>query len=278
MKNPLVTVSIPTYNSQLYIQKCLKAIYAQSYKNIEINIIDGNSTDDTLRIAKVNNVEDVLRSKDALLEARYLGTKKAKGKYTLLLDSDQILEKDCIERAVGLCEEKGLDMLMLEEGVYQPYSFIERLFKEDRRLIHTVKDFSPLTGVMLPRFYRTELLLRAMGQIPLNVRREVGGQDHAIIYFEVWKLSKKVGLLSRSVNHIEPDSLRKIWKKFYRWGYTSVGARYGQYEEMLKKKEHFRTGLFQRGYLKASFASTLLLLLKGVPYKIGYFTAKLHKR
>jgi glycosyltransferase involved in cell wall biosynthesis len=269
MNKSLVTISIPTFNSEYFIKTCLAAVKKQTYKYIEVNIIDGGSSDHTIQIARDEGIENIFYSKDALLEARYQGVKRAKGEYILLLDSDQILNETTVDRAYALCRKKGHDMLILEEGVYEPESFIEKLFQEDRKLIHSVKDISPYTGVMLPRFYRRDLLLKAMNNIPVNIRKSVGGQDHAIIYFEVWKLSQKVGMLHHAVNHIEPDSLKKIWKKFFRWGATSVSARYGKYDTLLKKKERFRTGMFRKGKIKESIASIVLLFLKGIPYKLG---------
>lgn len=278
MPRPLVTISIPTYNSGPFLQTCLEAIKEQTYKRIEINIVDGGSKDDTLQIARKNGIKAIFSSKEALLEARYIGLEHAKGKYVLLLDSDQILSPDTIERAVDLCEQSNTKIVILEEGVYQPRTLIEKLFQEDRRLVHRVKDFNPSTGVLLPRFYQRDFLLKAMTNIPVEVRKAVGGQDHAIIYYEVWQLSQDVGYLPQAVSHIEPNSLPKIWRKFYRWGKTSVGARLGKYDVMLEKKERFRTGLFKKGLVKASIASTILLLCKGIPYKLGYIMGQHQKR
>lgn len=277
MNKPQVTISIPTFNSAAYIEKCLDAIAKQSYKTIEINLVDGGSTDQTIALAQKMGVNSIISCKDALLAARYEGVKAAKGDFLLLLDSDQILNKTTIERAIDKMEKEGLDMLVLEETVYKKDTFIEKLFDADRKLIHNVADLSPFTGVVLPRFYRKSVLLTAMQQIPSNVLREVGGQDHAIIYYEVWQLSQKVGVLSQAVAHMEPSSYKVMWKKFYRWGKTSAGAHATRYDTLLKKKEKFRTGLFTKGLMKESFASILLLLLKGVPYKLGYYHAKLAK-
>jgi hypothetical protein len=69
-----------------------------------------------------------------------------------------------------------------------------------------------------------------------------------------------------------------MWKKFYRWGYTSFGARTIKYTPMLAKKERFRKGLFRKGLFIASIASILLLLMKGLPYKLGYYNAALRHR
>ena len=49
--NPLVTISIPTFNSASFLKKCLKAARDQTYKNIEVNVVDGNSRDETVEIA-----------------------------------------------------------------------------------------------------------------------------------------------------------------------------------------------------------------------------------
>jgi len=271
MESKLVTISIPTYNSAEFLGRCLEAVKKQTYRNIEVNIVDGNSKDNTMEIAKLYNVAQIVSYSGALLGARYEGVKIANGDYVLLLDSDQILEPDAIERAVAAMELH--DMLVLEEDVYQCNNFIEKLFYYDRVLIHQIKDFDPMTSVMLPRFYKKEIIWKALESVPNDIRESVGGQDHAIIYFEAWNITQKIDLLPSAVKHIEPNSLRVIWKKFYRWGKTSVGARSNKYTELLNKKERFRKGLFQKGNIKESFASVMLLLVKGVPYKIGVIFA-----
>ena len=149
---PLVTISIPTMNSGKFIGRCLEAISSQTYKQIEINIIDGGSSDETVDIAKAHGVKEILTYSGGLLGARELGARIAQGSIIVLLDSDQILEPDAIERAVKMLSDH--DMLVLEEDVYSNKTFVEKLFHYDRMLIHSVKDFSPYTGVMLPRVYK----------------------------------------------------------------------------------------------------------------------------
>lgn len=272
-KLPLVTISIPTRNSALFLPKCLQAIRDQTYINIEINIVDADSSDETVEIAKKSNVKNVINYTKALLGARFEGVRCATGEYTLFLDSDQILKRDAVAKAVEKMNE-GYDMLILEEGVYRSQTWIEKLFAADRKLIESVKDYSPYTGVLLPRFYKTSVLTKAFSKIPKSIIEKVGGQDHAIIYFEAWKVSQKVGYVEKAVVHIEPDSLMKIWKKFYRWGYTSINAHFGKYDELFAKKERFRTGLFKKGLILESIGSIVLLILKGIPYKLGYYSAK----
>jgi glycosyltransferase involved in cell wall biosynthesis len=275
MKQSLVTISIPTKNSGKFLERCLSAIKNQTYENIEVNLVDAGSNDSTIAIANSYGITDILVYRDGLLGARYEGVKISRGDFVLLLDSDQILEPTAIARAVETLRTTKSDMLVLEETVYKDNTWLEKLFKYDRQLIHNVKDFSPNTGVMLPRFYKKSLLVQALDRIPAELLPKIGGQDHAIIYFEAWHYSEKVALLPASVKHIEPDNIVALWHKFYRWGRTSVGARYGQYDDLLKKKERFRVGLFGTGMYKQSLASIVLLLLKGVPFYTGYFVGKI---
>ena len=255
---------------------CLDALMQQTYENVEVNVIDANSSDETVGIAKRYGIH-VVQYSGALLGARNEGTKLAKGKYVLLLDSDQVLSTDAIQRAVQMSEHRKLSMLVLEESVYKRETLIERLFELDRQLIHTVVDLSPYTGVVLPRFYEADLLRRAFAHIPEECLQSVGGQDHAIIYYEAWLIDKDVDILTVAVKHIEPDSLALMWHKFYRWGRTSRAARLGKYAELLKHKERFRIGSFRRGNFVSSLASVALLLIKGVPYKCGVLVSRLER-
>lgn len=271
MSNPLVTITIPTYNSAKSLTFCLRALKNQNYKNIEINIVDHFSKDDTVKIAKRFHVRDIKKNPGSLLEARYEGVMLAKGKYILLLDSDQILSIDTLKRAVKKMEKEDFDMLALEEGVYYCNTFVEKLFQLDRQLINKLNDLSPFTGVIMPRFFKSDLLKASYNNIPKEIFSNTGGPDHAIVYYEAWLMSKKVGVLTDAVKHMEPINLKLLMKKFYRWGYTSVEAHYGQYSHLMKQKERLRKGLFTKGLIKESIGSLILLFFKGIAFKIGYY-------
>lgn len=270
---PEVVISIPTMNSGEFIGRCLEAVENQTYKNIRVNIIDGGSRDETVAIAEAHGIDQILTYRGGLLGARELGTRIARGSIIVLLDSDQILEPDAIERAVIMLRDN--EMLVLEEDVYSSDTFIEKLFHCDRILVHRTRDFSPYTGAMLPRVYRRQILLDAFSAIPAEALERIGGQDHAIIYYEAWKISQRVELVPSAVKHIEPSNLPCLWRKFYRWGYTSRDAHLGGYGDLIRKKERFRTGMFTSGLFMASLGSTMLLAMKGVPYVTGLTIARL---
>lgn len=273
VRKPIVTITIPTFSSSKTLALCLDAIRQQTHKHIEVNIIDGGSKDNTVDIGKRYGVRNIMVLHGSLLRARYEGVKLAKGKYVLILDSDQILKKDAIERACFMVEQNDFDMLVFEETTYRNRSYIEKLFSMDRKLINTINNLDPFTGVIMPRFFRTKLIKNAYDNIPRSMFINTGGPDHAIVYYEASLLSEKIGTLPNAVEHIEPSSLQYLWKKFYRWGYTSIDAYYGKYSRLMNQKERFRTGLFSKGLIAESIGSILLLLLKGFAFKTGFFIA-----
>lgn len=268
-KQKLVAVTIPTYNSERTIRKTLESVKAQTYKNIEIILIDSYSKDKTCEIAKKFGVK-IYQYKGALLGARALGVKKCKGNFVLLLDSDQILEKTAIERGVKLLNK--YDMLWLEEKTYNPKSILERLYDADRILVQKyAQDFiNPIGGVILPRFYKKEILLKAFNNIPKKILPFCIAHDHAIIYFEASKISKKIGKLNNAVWHIEPSSFIKLFKKTYRYGKTTKElVRNKAYLNIIKSKNKMRKIKFQD--LNLSIKSNILRILRGIPYKLGYW-------
>jgi glycosyltransferase involved in cell wall biosynthesis len=277
-QKPKISVMIPTLQSEAYIEQCLTTIVNQKYSPLEVILIDGGSKDATVALAKKVFPEVIVHVvPNGLLRARAKGITTATGEFGLLLDADQVLADGVFDRAIAMMADKNLDMLVFEEFVYQPKTFLEKLFVLDRRLIHEVRDFSPETGVMLPRFFKIELLRKAISVIPAEAL-DTGDRDHAIIYAESFALSQRVGLLESAVYHREPSSLLNIIKKFYRWGSTNLPAQHPRYKAMLAKKEGFRKGLFTRGLIIESLGSITLLLIKGVPYKIGYYVAWLKKK
>lgn len=266
---PLVSINIPTFNSEKTLPLCLASISKQTFPNLEVIVVDSFSNDSTTEIAKAFGAK-VLRYRGKLLGARYLGFQMSQGQLILLLDSDQILESTAIERAVKLISE-GFDMLCLEESCYELRNWIQKLFEADRRLIHKFSshNLDPLYGMLLPRFFKREILERAFEAIPKQLMPIVTNHDHAIINFEARKVSSNVGILSSALKHIEPDSLIGLWKKQYRYGKnTRMLLNTGLYRDIVMSRSLGRKGMFSRNRLAPRVL--LMLALKFPLYFLGY--------
>ena len=261
----LVSVTIPTYNSEKTLEQSLKSVKEQTYKNIEIIIIDSYSKDKTLDIAKKFKARIVM-CKGKLLEARIAGAKASKGRYVLLLDSDQILERTVIERAVG--KMRRYDSLWFFERAYNRRNWLPSLYDADRMLVQTY--WKPDDDIVLPRFFRRDLLIKAYNKIPKKYINICAAQDHIITWHEFKNLTKRNGMVENAVEHMEPDSLIAIFKKQWRWGKTTKDFyKTGLYRELITKKDGFRK--FKIKHLKWSIKSLILRILRGIPYKLGFW-------
>lgn len=98
MKNPQVSVVIPAYNAEKTIEKCLKGIFNQEYRNIEVIVVDDGSTDDTTKFVQNFDVRLIKSSKNKGPGfARNIGINNSRGKYIYFVDSDSVPEKNCLD-------------------------------------------------------------------------------------------------------------------------------------------------------------------------------------
>ncbi len=97
-----VSIIIPVYNSQNYIERCLKSIIEQTYKNFEVIIIDDGSTDNSSNICNKYCKKDLrfkyfYKKNGGVSSARNYGLKVSKGIFISFIDSDDYLEKDFLK-------------------------------------------------------------------------------------------------------------------------------------------------------------------------------------
>ena len=100
-KNPLITVIVPIYNVEQYARRCLDSILCQTYKNLEIILIDDGSTDNSGKICddyakKDRRIKVIHQENGGLSNARNSGIEKIRGKYVTFIDSDDWIESGYI--------------------------------------------------------------------------------------------------------------------------------------------------------------------------------------
>ncbi len=115
MNEVKVSVIMPVYNSEKYLEKCISSVLNQSLRDIELICVDDGSTDSSPRIledfAKKDSRVKVLHQQNLFAGmARNNGMKAAAGKYFAFWDSDDYFEHDAIETMLSLCEKSGADI------------------------------------------------------------------------------------------------------------------------------------------------------------------------
>ena len=117
--NVLISVIVPVYNVKQYLEKCIKSILNQNYKNFEIIIVDDGSTDgsgelcDTLKNLDTR-IKVIHKKNGGLTSARVVGKAVATGKYILFIDSDDYIENTMLEKMVYQAEEKKADIVICD--------------------------------------------------------------------------------------------------------------------------------------------------------------------
>ncbi len=102
MTNPKISVIVPIYNVELYLEKCVNSIVNQTYKNIEIILVDDGSSDSSGRISDElslsdNRIKVVHKKNGGLSDARNTGISISTGDLLCFIDSDDYIENDMIE-------------------------------------------------------------------------------------------------------------------------------------------------------------------------------------
>ena len=107
--NPLVSIVIPVYNAEKYIERALKSLINQSYKNIEVIVVNDGSTDNTEKIVKkyVDKIRYFYKENGGVASALNLGIKNMKGEYFSWLSHDDVYYTNKIERQIE--ELKNID-------------------------------------------------------------------------------------------------------------------------------------------------------------------------
>lgn len=122
-----VSIIVPVYNGQDFINRCLNSLINQTYSNVEIIVINDGSTDNSLDLLKKYNDKIILINKEnsGVSDSRNLGLEKASGDYIMFCDIDDWYEKITVEKAV--CEIGNYDLLKYRETrVFSDGSSIKR--------------------------------------------------------------------------------------------------------------------------------------------------------
>lgn len=156
----LVSIIVPCFNSEKYLDFCLKSIESQTYQNFEVLLIDDNSTDNTYFILQEWSKKDIRfkffkNNKCGVSSARNFGIKIAKGEYICFVDSDDFIDKNYLKYMLDIAIKSGALMVQcnfreIYESMYPKncnnYNVISYSMKDSlHHLIHpndlAVKDY-----------------------------------------------------------------------------------------------------------------------------------------
>jgi len=253
---PLVSIIIPTYNSERTLPICLESIKRQTYKNIEVIIVDNYSTDRTLEIAR-NYGAKIIRAHGERARAKNIGLLHATGKYVLFIDSDMELTPTVVEECAQLAERnpKVAGVIIPERSIGNSYWAKVRDFE---------RSFYVNTPIESPRFFRRDLAIIA------------GGFDEDLVFYEEATLPYKIEKLGYKVrarinspilHHEDNFSVMNWIRKKYYYG-KSMKKFLERYKAELLVKPANRIAIFllHPEFWKTPHLAMGVLMLKSLEY------------
>ena len=140
-QNTVVSVIIPTFNVEKYVEQCLRSLLEQTFREFEVICVDDGSSDGTIEIIKRIQAEDdriCLIEKEHCGRAgvmRNIGLEEARGEYCLFLDADDFFEKEMIDRVLTKIREDQADICLFDARLYnektKKYKDIDYILQKD---------------------------------------------------------------------------------------------------------------------------------------------------
>lgn len=274
-KLPLVSVIIPTRNSEEFLEDCLASIKKQTYKNVEIIVVDNNSTDGTKKIA-LKYTKLVFNKSPERSAQRNFGASKSKGKYLLFIDSDMELSEKVVEECVSVAQKASgiiIPEKSMGKGFWAKCKALERSF------------YIGVDWIEAARFFPKEVFFKLKGydeaqtgtedsDFPQRIKEEYGKNSilriNSFIYHHEGRLSL-LDTLKKRLYYAKTSSVyttRKANEEYYK-KQSSIVERYKLY--LSNPKKLFKNPFLGLGVL---FMKTAEFSLWGVGYSISKFLGR----
>lgn len=186
-----ISLILPVYNVEEYIEKCLQSITAQTFQDYEVIIVDDGSTDGSVRFCEEICTQDsrfslINKENGGLSDARNVGIEAATGEYIVFVDSDDFIAPTLLEQLTSCLEDTDSDIAICEPVHY----YSERQYDNVNIFTDatTIRTFSSKEA-LCEMLYQKSFLVSAWGKaykssLFLDIRFPVGKlfEDSAIMY------------------------------------------------------------------------------------------------
>ena len=254
-----------------HLRECLDSIYQSTFQGFEVIVNDSSGSPVVSDILKDYGVRTIER-KSKSFESRYITTMASKGEKVFIFDETRVMEKTLLEDV----NNGNNDMLVIKErdigkGIVNYFSNLDKSnLPNDLSILDPMKNKS-----VIPRVYKREIIVSALETVkknlPEDILSQVVGLDLELIYLESYNLTKDIGFISSSeIKHYGDESIREVFRKYYRYGYTQRMLKNTYYGEFAGLSGRNRSTLPVRNRIR----SIPIQVLRGVPFVLGYLGSK----
>jgi glycosyltransferase involved in cell wall biosynthesis len=246
---PIISITIPTFNSEKTIHHCLSSITDQCFHSVEVTIVDNYSSDKTEEICRKYDC-NFLKAVCGKAEARKIGFYHSKGDYILLLDSDMYLEKGLLNEIISLIENYSLDAVIISEE-FPPKSILHVVRNIEK------KCYIEESEIESPRFYRKTSLEH------VDWDNLDDGWDEYEIFLSTKIAKQKIGTCQKKIYLLEKPI--NLGKKFHHGKYLKLyKQKYYEKEKVATKQYNlrYRFRLLSKAFKVSYSYGSLLFIIK----------------
>ena len=165
MEQPKISVIIPAYNAETYLEPCVRSVLQQTYQNLEILLIDDGSTDKTWEICRAlaaadSRVRPIRKENGGVSSARNAGIAAASGAMLIFVDGDDELKENGLEALIEAQQRTGADIVAAWYDMGAPIPYPEAgdvVWKGTEALQKSLEDH-PLTYSVWAKLYTREII------------------------------------------------------------------------------------------------------------------------
>lgn len=245
MENDLISIIVPCYNVEEYVQKCINSLLRQTYYNVEIIAVNDGSTDNTLillnKLKKVDNRLIIIsQNNEGLSSARNTGLKYCKGKYVCFVDSDDYVDENYIKKLYTAIKDKDGDISICDYYYVDEYN---EIWENEKRKIENVytniealKDMfsgsQKLEVMTWNKLYKKSLFIDNNIKFPIGKLHEDNYTTYKLFYY-----SKNIVLIKEKLYYYLQRKNSIMGKKFNHKRLDIIGALNETKEFIYSKQE-----------------------------------------
>lgn len=252
---PLVSIVVPIYNCEKYIEDCIRSLLNQTYDNLQIVLVDDGSKDQTYQLCSCFIDKRILllhKENGGASSARNYGMRYAQGEYLLFADSDDYLENDAVRTLVELCEAEKADLIYFEAENYTDDETLQ-IKKEG---LSQKRDYPVLSGnELIPLLIENKdyhvppflfFIKRGVFGTGLSFKEGIMMEDE-LFAFQLLRMCERVVCLRKKLYHrrVRPGSVMTSQGK-EQFRYISIET---VFQELLKMRENGRSDTTLELYL-----------------------------
>ena len=196
-----ISIIVPAYNAEKYIEKCLDSLINQTKKELEFIIVNDGSTDSTEDLVKKykdKRIKYFKNKNQGIGKTRNFGIEKATSKYIMFLDSDDYLAKNACEEMFNKAENNNLDVVVCD--FYKEYDNgnIEEIRTSDFEDSTLIENPDIITEYLCPwaKIYKRDLLIKNKIRFVENLKYE-----DAPFVIEAYLKANKIGKVNECLNY-----------------------------------------------------------------------------